>query len=314
MNPCNVRVEMRPISAHFVYGIRFLIDEVSSKGIAVKKLIAAGLFLNVALLAGRFWQELPMASGGTTPAAFENGDVNGDGLIDISDAVYLLIHMFSDGPAPVAVAQSESLNEDEVSLLRELLENVSIEQLPIDETGNTADTIRFTGVNIQIVNGLGATNGNPEDPHDIFQNPGEPDFTSVNGTGNLIVGYQEFRIPGDGIPNQRSGSHNLVVGQGHNYTSYGGTVTGSSNQVSGTYSSVTGGWHNHASGHYSSVSGGSANRANVLYSTVSGGWQNHASGKYSSVSGGSENRASAMYSTVSGGESIENSQRASHLP
>ena len=33
----------------------------------MKKLVIFGLFLNAALLAGRFWQELPIASGGWMP-------------------------------------------------------------------------------------------------------------------------------------------------------------------------------------------------------------------------------------------------------
>ena len=49
----------------------------------MKKLIVFGLFLNAALLAGRFWQELPQAVGGEklTPATDERfcADSDGDG-------------------------------------------------------------------------------------------------------------------------------------------------------------------------------------------------------------------------------------------
>ncbi|MBI4605864.1 MAG: hypothetical protein HY721_28190 [Planctomycetes bacterium] len=44
--------------------------------------------------------------GGT---ASENGDTNGDGTLDISDAVYLLLHLFKGGPAPAACADSPEL-------------------------------------------------------------------------------------------------------------------------------------------------------------------------------------------------------------
>jgi hypothetical protein len=37
------------------------------------------------------------------------GDVNGDGSLDVSDAVYLLVHLFRGGPAPVACAESPEL-------------------------------------------------------------------------------------------------------------------------------------------------------------------------------------------------------------
>ena len=36
-----------------------------------------------------------------TPCA--NGDVNGDGGLDIADAIYLLSHLFADGPEPVPI-------------------------------------------------------------------------------------------------------------------------------------------------------------------------------------------------------------------
>ncbi len=39
------------------------------------------------------------------PTASGNGDCNGDGSINLADAVYLLTHIFESGPAPVALAQ-----------------------------------------------------------------------------------------------------------------------------------------------------------------------------------------------------------------
>src|SRR5439155_451995 len=45
----------------------------------------------------------------------------------------------------------------------------------------------ITGTNLNIRNGLGATNGNPADPASL-----DPASTHVNGKGNLIVGYNEF--------------------------------------------------------------------------------------------------------------------------
>src|SRR5258705_97292 len=53
----------------------------------------------------------------------------------------------------------------------EILNHMSIVYLD-DGQGGQAKTIRFSGVNVQIVNGLGATE-------------------TVNGVGNLIVGYNE---------------------------------------------------------------------------------------------------------------------------
>jgi hypothetical protein len=170
-----------------------------------------------------------------------------------------------------------------------------------DGFGNMIDTVRFTGCNVQVVNGLGETE-------------------SVNGAGNLIVGYNElFNHPED---NNRTGSHNIVGGSLNSYTSYGGLVVGWFNIISGQYASVSGGIYNWASGHSSSVSGGHDNSASGDGSSVSGGGNNSAKGvgatvsgggsvgsldgntadgPYTSVSGGANNRASGFSASVSGG-------------
>ena len=77
---------------------------------------------------------------------------------------------------------------------------------------------------------------------------------SLNSQGNLIVGYNKER-------GQRTGSHNLIVGDEHSYVSYGGMIGGFQNTVEGKYASVTGGWENTFQGACSSVSGGSNNTA-----------------------------------------------------
>jgi hypothetical protein len=65
----------------------------------MKRVIAIGLFVNAALLAGMPLKNVVVvhAAGGDVPVG--NGDVNGDGLIDISDAIYLLTNLFTGGPA-----------------------------------------------------------------------------------------------------------------------------------------------------------------------------------------------------------------------
>jgi hypothetical protein len=73
----------------------------------MKRLIPVGLFVNVVLLAGILGVLLKMevvvhaVGGGVVPAG--NGDVNGDGKLDLTDAMYLLSHLFQGGPAPVAI-------------------------------------------------------------------------------------------------------------------------------------------------------------------------------------------------------------------
>ena len=51
------------------------------------------------------------------------------------------------------------------------------------------------------------------------------------------------------------GSHNLIVGGNHSYSSYGGFVAGDTNTISGPYATVTGG-SKCATGDAASVSGG----------------------------------------------------------
>jgi hypothetical protein len=140
--------------------------------------------------------------------------------------------------------------------------------------------ITITGANLHIVNGLGATNGNPANPASL-----DPAQTVVNALGNLIVGYNE---PGNTFGDTRAGSHNLVVGVGQSFSSFGGLVAGNSNTISGPFASVSGGWQNIASGEYASVSGGEANTAVGAAASVSGGEINIASGGVASVSGGQD--------------------------
>lgn len=116
------------------------------------------------------------------------------------------------------------------------------------------NTVLFTGVNVQIVNGMG----------DTFLR---------NGTGNLIVGYNEphdtrtYCSDGQYInendcvypnvwgKNQRSGSHNIVTGVGNEYTQYGSILGGSRNVSNGGFN-ILGGVGNIASGENAGVLGG----------------------------------------------------------
>jgi len=158
------------------------------------------------------------------------------------------------------------------------------------------DTLTLTGMNLQIVNGEGNTESN-------------------NGTGNIIIGYNE--APSSTPAGYRSGSHYLVIGEGHTYksaagivagyhntaSSYGASVTGGRyNTASGTSASVTGGWGNTASGTSASVTGGNDNTAVMDNSSVTGGVRNTVLGTTASISGGADNAANAESSSICGGE------------
>lgn len=137
---------------------------------------------------------------------------------------------------------------------------------------------------------------------------------SSNGFGNLIVGYNEDRplcsdtqlanneceFEGGGPVwagggTNRNGSHNVVIGAGHDYASFGGLVAGFANSIQGDWSNVSGGATNTASGDFASVSGGIRNTASGERSSVSGGRLNRASGQASSVGGGLMVEASTIF-------------------
>lgn len=191
---------------------------------------------------------------------------------------------------PISESPELSALESRIEELEGLLQDVS--RLIDPNTGY--DTVRFEGVNVQIVNGSGTTDG------------------ETFGTGNLIIGYNESRetlgepvdCPNGWYCDYRGGSHMLVIGSQNNYTSdsYAGMVVGNWNETSAPFASVSGGANNTASGEASSVSGGNANTASGEIASVGGGGWNTASGDYASVSGGIQNRASGEVSSVSGGE------------
>jgi hypothetical protein len=169
--------------------------------------------------------------------------------------------------------------EARIATLEALLSNVTRGADP--QTGQ--DTLQFSAMNVQIVNGNGYS-----------------DERSVpNGTGNLIIGYNEPNTTGQ--PNERTGSHMLVVGFGQNYTGFGGIVAGADNTTRGAWSSVLGGTENTASGSLSAISAGFRNSADSFATSVSGGRNNTAIGRFSSISGGLSNRTEGAFSTVSGG-------------
>jgi hypothetical protein len=168
---------------------------------------------------------------------------------------------------------------------------------PNTEIGVSGPNITFTGANIHIVSGSGAT--------------GDYGNGKALGLGNLIIGYDEDPInyptggPGGGFkplnPGDRAGSHNLVIGSGHRFSSSSGLVAGELNSLGGFGSSITGGYGNTTGGPVSSVSGGEFNLATAEGASVSGGGANIADGTDASVSGGLDNHADANSASITGG-------------
>ena len=144
-----------------------------------------------------------------------------------------------------------------------------------DGSGVLLPTIRFTGVNLQVVNGSGST-------------------TRATAVGNLFVGY----TAGD------RGSHNLVGGRDNRFRSYGGLVTGQvGNQIdaSAPYSTAIGGRSHVLSGPRTVNVGGLTNLTTFDFACAVGGSQNEARGPYSYVGGGRANIARGSRAVVNGG-------------
>ncbi len=150
----------------------------------------------------------------------------------------------------------------------------------------------FKGLNVHIRSGGGQT-------------------AALDGRGNLVIGYNEDNV---GNRNSRTGSHNLIVGPEHTYSSFGGLIAGFGNSIVGAHASVIGGRDNKASADESSVSGGRENTASGVQSIVTGGYRNFAIGVRSSVNGGRENLASGNGATVSGGANNTAFAADSHVP
>ena len=107
--------------------------------------------------------------------------------------------------------------EDRIAALEAKLQYLAVVADSIN--GMPGPHVIITGANLHVRSGSGSTYG------------------TINGLGNLIIGYNED-LTGE---KDRSGSHNVVVGRNHNYSSFGGFVVGTSNTISGQYSSVSGG-------------------------------------------------------------------------
>jgi hypothetical protein len=105
---------------------------------------------------------------------------------------------------PVSTAQDPA----SVRGNRELAQRVAAleDKLAVVTFDATNNEVIITRANLRIVNGMGTTD-------------------TTNGLGNLIVGYNKKRtLPG--AVNTRTGSHNVVVGKEHNFSSVEAVVVG----------------------------------------------------------------------------------------
>jgi hypothetical protein len=99
---------------------------------------------------------------------------------------------------------------------------------PNAENGLAGPNIVFHGANVHVESGSGVT-------------------VDTTGLGNLVVGYDEDSEADASLascntapilPSERRGSHNLIVGDCHQFTASGGLVTGFSNTISASFANV----------------------------------------------------------------------------
>jgi hypothetical protein len=164
--------------------------------------------------------------------------------------------------------------------------------------GGACTTVRIKG-NLQVVNGMGSTN-------------------TLNGCGNLIIGYNEAPPASSGWPSTRSGSHNIILGRYHSHASYAGLLSGEMNltSVNAPSACVVGGSEGSANADRVVIVGGHEGKGNGARAVVIGGFDNGATGagNLSVCIGGTNNRTDASSSTLLGGSGLTTSAPGQRIP
>lgn len=173
-------------------------------------------------------------------------------------------HNQGNNPGPLEALQKEVANlrtaldemvNNEESLLSQLNDRLSALETSGGTSPALAELAKYVRVDPNPIYGL-------KGPHVIFHDANvhvqsgsgtTAEAGGLTGLGNLIVGYNELPVP---LGGSRGGSHNLVVGPSHAFTSTGGVVFGRGNLISGQYATNLGGVQNSSKGPASSILGG----------------------------------------------------------
>jgi len=163
------------------------------------------------------------------------------------------------------MANNEALLLSQLNAANALLSTLAVRLSALEASGGgtspaLAALAKYVSVDPNPINGL-------KGPHVIFHDANvhvrsgsgtTAEAGGLTGLGNLIVGYNEMPVPEMLVPpgGSRVGSHNLVVGPSHAFTSTGGAVFGKDNLISGQYATILGGDHNISEGPASSILGG----------------------------------------------------------
>lgn len=234
-----------------------------------------------------------------------------DAIATNIDALALLDVVLTDTTSDVG--ELESQTSDHESRLSDIEDGYATESW-VGGQGYVADladyvsidpdshAVIFAGANVFVQSGSGHTDDNTTG--DLGDGTGV-----LTGLGNLVVGYDEAYDSSS----SKLGSHNLILGAGHSYTSFGGLLAGYGNTISGASSLVLGGQLNEASGMYSAVLAGDGNVASAEAALLLGGSENTGSGVAAVLLGGADNVASGEYAAVLGGQRSEASGYSSTI-
>jgi len=219
-----------------------------------------------------------------------NPDVDNDEYIATTDLTGFLAQFGQDfQPAPVLIDSVDLLSviqmmQAQITALQSQVASLEASAVPglgdYVSVDDSAHTVLVSGANLQVVNGLGT---------DLSQ----------NGLGNIIGGYNTPVSDSELL--ERTGSHNIIVGQGQRYTGNCNLIGGQDNLASGTWGIVLG-TQNDLGGIRNVMIGGSNNQANGAVNLVLGGAGNNIDGEHNVVLGGLGNFADGDFNVILGGE------------
>jgi len=155
----------------------------------------------------------------------------------------------------------------------------------------TAKSTTFSGCNVFVNDGGGNTDVSVTN-------------AAGDGLGNLIIGYNVKGHRTVSEPDVRTGSHNLILGDDNNYTSFGSLVAGRFSNSNNAYTSICGGYGNTTSQTYTSILGGFGNHAIGNVSVICGGRLNTTNGDSATILGGYSNTTGNDFAVIAGGNYI----------
>lgn len=220
-----------------------------------------------------------------------NPDADNDELIGITDLLPVL-SIFGENFQPgeilvdgVALAELLLTMQETIETLQLQVEALEAQAIPeLAEHLSYVDsssTFHLEGANFQLSNGAGAYNN--------------------NGLGNLIIGMNGETEYIDSIG--RGGSHNLVIGEGHAYSSNHGILHGYNATATDRYAAIIGGASNRVDGAYGVTIAGTDNVIldNALFSATIGGRDNTISADYAVAAAGFRSQVDGAYSAAISG-------------